>query len=380
MNKVLFVIDTLATGGAEKSILEIASRFREYQPVVCHIYNDESLKAAYQEKGIEVISLGVPGRYNFRLAAQRLSHVIDRLKPAIVHSTLFRSDVICRWLKGSNKIPLINSLVNNSYHPSRYRNASAIMRMKLMFVQAIDAFTAPRADLFISNSEAITLSNAKALKIPLHKIRVIYRGRDYKDFGNIPPARVESIRASLGLKNEKIVVNTGRLLERKGQLDLIRAFANARFVDPQTILLIAGEGPHRSVLEHEIQLLNIGDRVRLLGNRNDVPELLSIADCFAFPSHYEGLPGALIEAMMAGVPIIASDIPENLECVDRDAATIYASGDLQGLTASLESVINSSRDLREQTARARLLALEKFDIGAIAMKYENLYSQLLNLK
>jgi glycosyltransferase involved in cell wall biosynthesis len=119
------------------------------------------------------------------------------------------------------------------------------------------------------------------------------------------------------------------------------------------------------------------DDVKLLGNRNDIPRLLSIADSFVFPSHYEGLPGALIEAMMAKVPIIASRIPENLECVNDSSATLHGPGDIQDLAKAIHTVLLSPNEFKNKAQKAHSDALLKFNLASIASQYEETYDKLL---
>ncbi|SHG57535.1 Glycosyltransferase involved in cell wall bisynthesis [Chryseolinea serpens] len=376
MKKVLFVIDTLEMGGAEKSILEIASRFKNYTPVVCHIYPGDALKGAYLQQGIEVIGLDVPGHYNFGEAARRLQSTILSVQPAIVHSTLFRSDIVARRLRKKNGLPLINSLVNNTYHSSRFKTASMLMKMKLRVLQVLDAFTARKADLFFSNSEAIRQSNARSLVIPLDKIKVIYRGRDIEDFSNVPPEAVATLRNVWG-PHRRILLNVSRLLERKGQMDLILAFKQVHNQFPDVTLLIAGEGPFRKVLEAKIRAAGLTDSVQLLGTRNDVPALLKLAKAFVFPSHYEGLPGALIEAMMSHTPIVASGIPENLECVQEGEAFIFRPGDVNDLAKSILAALGVHGAAAQRAENAYAVARQKFDITSIAAQYEAAYDNLL---
>jgi len=376
MNKIFFVIDTLEMGGAEKSILDIVSRFKKYTPVVCHVYPGDALKASYAKQGIEVISLGVQGHYNFADAAKRLQNTIAAEKPLLVHSTLFRSDIIARRLRKKNGLPLVNSLVNNTYHSSRFQKAGLVMKLKLKALQALDAFTARQADLFISNSEAIRQSNAKSLRIPQDKIQVIYRGRVSEKFSNIPAETIEALRRQWGT-NKRVLLNVSRLLERKGQVDLITAFKKVHQQFPDVTLLIAGEGPFRKVLEDRIKATGLTDGVHLLGTRDDVPALLKLAHAFVFPSHYEGLPGALIEAMMSHTPIVASGIPENLECVQEGEAFIHRVGDIEDLTKGMFSVLENPVAAAARASKAFAVAKQKFDIDAIAAQYEAVYDKLL---
>ena len=113
-----------------------------------------------------------------------------------------------------------------------------------------------------------------------------------------------------------------------------------------------------------------------MGQVDNVSELLSNSSFLILPTHYEGLPGALIEAMLAKIPIFCSDIPENKECVNESMALFHRVGDPEDLLAQMKKgVAINDWDLRTQ--RAYEYALEKFDIQKIAMKYEEVYKKLL---
>lgn len=375
---ILFVIDTLNTGGAEKSLLDILSRFRDFRPVICHVYPGAELASEYQNRGIEVVSLDIPLNYHFYRAVRALRAVMEKYKPSVVHSTLWRSDIICRLAVAGTGVPLVNSFVNNSYHPSRYKKSAITQGLKLAVVQFIDAITAGRADLFVSNSRAIMVSNCKALRIPESKVRVVYRGRSF-EYPVLSSGERELIRRENHWSGRKIFLNVSRLLDRKGQLDLIRAFAILKKQDAlDFVLLIAGEGPFRSTLEKEIAGAGLEGSVKLLGNRADVFTLLQTADYFIFPSHYEGLPGALIEAMIARIPIVASAIPENLECVNAASAHLFEAGSSTDLMRAITAVIRNTAGNAEKTENAYRDAREKFDLDKIAEHYEMIYKKLLS--
>ncbi len=380
MIKVLFLIDTLEIGGAEKSLLTITAGFNSVIPVFVYIYKGNSLEKKFISKGIEVHSLGIKKGYNFNGALKKLLPLINEINPDIIHSTLFKSDIIARKLIKRYPKPLINSLVNNSYIKSRYKNLSFFGKIKLFIVQHYDSKTAKTVDLFISNSEAIKITNSIALKIPENKIKVIHRGRDSSNYNAISKQVLNKISDEIDFKKRKILLNVSRLLERKGQLDLLRAFNLVCKERDDLLLLIAGEGGYRVVLEAYIFENDLKDKVILLGNRNDVPTLLKIADYFVFPSWYEGLPGALIEAMMAGTPIIASDIPENIECVSSESALIFKKGSIDSLFNSIKWALSHEEKMKIKSANAIKISKEKFEISSIINEYELTYKELLKNK
>lgn len=379
MKKILYIIDTFQTGGAEKSLLDISIHNNKIVPYFITIYKGNQLAILAEQFGIKVFQLNINDKYGFHKAVVLIRPIIDEIQPDVIHSTLFRSDIIARKLKKYYKIPLVNSLVNNSYNNDRYRNLSLLGKFKLFGIQVYDSITANNVDLFISNSDTIKETNSYKLRIKPSKIKVIYRGRNFEQFQAVSKDKIIKLKNELGIcDGNKILLNVSRLLERKGQLDLLYAFFTISKINESVRLLIAGEGDYRDELENTISSLNLEDKVQLLGNRNDISQLLHLADIFVFPSHYEGLPGALIEAMMAEKIIICSDIPENKECVSNQEAVFFRKNDIKDLESKILSVLNSPNDFKIKGKAAKNIALEKFSIERIVDQYNMIYNDLIN--
>ncbi|QBZ97872.1 glycosyltransferase [Flavobacterium sangjuense] len=375
--KIVYIIDTLQTGGAEKSLVDIAINNNYFDCVFITIYKGDFLVKILEAHNIKVYSLNIATRYSFSEAVDKLIPLLHEINPDVIHSTLFRSDIIARRLKKHFKIPLINSFVNNSYTNDRYSKLSLTAKLKLYLVQCYDMITAQKVDCFISNSETIKLSNAKALRINLDKIKVIYRGRNSILFDNISADVVKQLKIKLQLEGKTVFLNVSRLLDRKGQLDLITAFREVNKINPETVLLIAGEGSYRSELETAINEFGLEKSVLLLGNREDIPVLLKMADFFVFPSYYEGLPGALIEAMMAEKIIICSDIPENKECATINEVIFFSKGDIGDLKLKMREVIMNAEQYSDKGKAAKQLANQKFDINKVVEYYHQTYNELI---
>ncbi len=376
--KVLFIIDTLQGAGAERSLVEIAKNFQHYIPVFIHIYVGDMLKPDLQRAGIKVYSLNIQKKYGFTEAVSLITPIYRKEKPSLVHSTLFRADMIARRMKKIfPKIPLMGSFVNNTYTPQRYRNQPFVQKVKLWLAYQLDKFSAKKVDFFISNSETIKKAEGDALGVPQSKIQVIYRGRNLKKFSNITQTEIDEIKASLGIESKNILLNVSRLIQRKGQLDLVNALPAVLEDFPDTVLLIAGHGNYENILEEKTSELNLQNHVKLLGRRMDVPELLELSTIFVYPSYAEGLPGALIEAMMARKIIIASNIGENLECVDEKCALIFEKGQVRELADKIKHALHNFSDLKNLGENARKTAEEKFELGSIAKQYEELYEEVV---
>ena len=368
--KVLYVIDTLEGYGAEKSLVEIAKNFKKVVPVFVHIYEGAMLKPILENEGIKVYSINLRKKYGFTEAVKLLEKIFLKERPEIIHATLYRSEIITRKLKIKYpEIKLIGSLVSNAYSKNRYYGKSYIAKLKLQYFHILERKTARLVDLFISNSYTIKHVTGKAVRIPEDKIRVIFRGRNKDNY-------LSSINRTQKSRNEDfILLNVSRLIPLKGQLDLIRALPEVA-KKYKFSLFIAGDGFFRSRLEQEVKRLHLKDYVNFIGRTDKVRQHLKKTDIFIYPSYSEGLPGALIEAMMAGNIIIASNIPENLECVNEDSAVIFKKGNVQELSKSIIKVLEDINAYKNLGENAQRIAFEKFDVKKIARQYEQVYQSI----
>jgi glycosyltransferase involved in cell wall biosynthesis len=175
-----------------------------------------------------------------------------------------------------------------------------------------------------------------------------------------------------------VLLNVGRLSLQKGQQFAIQALVGIVQHYPQVKLLIAGDGPLESDLQTLITQLGLTAHVTLLGNRNDVPSLLRVADIFVFPSLYEGLPGSIIEAMQAGLPVIASDIPMMDGLVEHEVTGVLTPPkDVEALTRAVCRLAENPQLAMQLAARAREVAAAEFAIDRIVRQMEGLYDAVL---
>ncbi|MBI6117340.1 glycosyltransferase [Salegentibacter maritimus] len=375
--KVLYIIDTLEGYGAEKSLVEITSNFTRITPIFVHIYQGDMLKPRLEEAGVRVYSLDLTKKYAFNLAVKKLKVIYLQEQPEIVHATLFRSEIIARKLKKAfPQIFLVGSFVSNAYSPERFRKKDALDRLKLSYFRNLDKRSSSSVDHFISNSYTIKDRTSRALGIDANKVSVIYRGRKSVDFNS---QKVQGKLPYLNSQNQ-ILLNVSRLIPLKGQLDLLKAMPQVIKVYPQIQLVFAGHGSFREYLERYARKLEVKDNIRFLGRIDNIPKLLVRSDIFLYPSYSEGLPGALIEAMMAQRIIIASNIPENLECVDENCALIYKKGNIPELVAHILRVLKNPEQYRALAENARKKAIEKFELSKVVTEYESFYLNAVSPK
>ena len=362
--KVLFVIDTLQLGGAEQSLLENTSRFKNILPIVCHLYTGSILEPRFAERGIKVHSLNISRKYGFLEAYKRLKKIVDSEQPDLMVAYLTRSEIVTRLLGKFNGIPVVGTFVNDLYCKSYNQHLSWKAKNVVSLFKYINKATSKICVGFVSNSQAIKEANARHLNIRPEKIQVINRGRDSFKFRRKSPDnyhRDDSVR----------FLNVSRLFSVKGHRYLILGFKQFLEKYPDATLSIVGDGPLYKELLALIQENNLEEKVVLLGSRNDVPTLLPEYDCFIFPSLVEGFSGAIVEAMFAGLPILASDIDQN-----KEAITHLKTGYLFGKESPEEAAkamtwFKENRDVANKLAmNAYEYAKENFELDTIVNRFE----------
>jgi glycosyltransferase involved in cell wall biosynthesis len=372
--KVFFTLDTLGIGGTEGSTLEIISRFSQNTKVkLIYFYPPHDLKEEYEKAGIEVQFVPLKTKTSFIQGVKSLIKIIREEKPDLVVSSIAKADLISRIACWITRTKVIGTFINDTYGESRIKE----MKMKKKYLTfyyfwMLDKITAKIPVYWISNSKSIAYSNANALNIRKNKIQVIYRGRETKNFLNWESQAIH--------QNFKFVF-LGRLIERKGLRELIEAFVNLKETHKDIQLDIYGKGDFHNELKKLIAQHDMTDSIFLNGPVLNGYTKLYDSHCFVFPSWYEGFSGTLIEAMLAGIPIIASNISMNLEAVtDQKTALIFKVNDKVDLIEKMKAMISHYPEMVEMGKQARLEALSRFDINIISEQYETFLKSVVENK
>jgi glycosyltransferase involved in cell wall biosynthesis len=366
--RVLYLIDSLIAGGAERSLAALAPHYTKQDVAldVAYLYaRDNVWIPALEAAGAGVFSLaGTGGMSGAVLRTRRL--IADR-RPDLLHTTLFDADLVGRSAALFTRVPVVTSLVNESYGDEQRRNPN-VRAWKLRAAQLADAATARRVTRFHAVSTNVATVSARRLHVPPGRIDVIPRGRDPEELGERDGARRRRIRAALGVGDtDEVLLALGRHEYQKGFDVLIAAFGRLRQDRAHARLFIAGrEGSVSAQLREAVLTAGVADAVEFLGFRSDVPELLCGADAFVSASRWEGSPGSVIEAMALEAPIVATDIPAVREVLgDRDAAVLSAPEDASALARAMAHVLDD-RGSQARVARARARFLDCFTIDRIA--------------
>jgi glycosyltransferase involved in cell wall biosynthesis len=368
--KVLFVIDTLQTGGAEQSLLANVIRFKKMQPVVCHLYAGDQLKQRFIDHGVTVLSVGLKKKYGFPQAYKQLKAIVQKEQPDIIVAYLTRSELVARLVgRRFRHIPVIGNFVSDLYSDAYNSTLSWKAKVLVPVFKWANRSTARFCKGFMAITEAVKQTNGKALGIDANKIVVIHRGRDSNTF------RFQVPQTNPGKPLR--FLNVGRLVPVKGQRDLILAFKEFLPACPQAVLHIAGDGPARESLSALIKELGLQNNVVLLGSRNDIPQLINEYDCFVFPSYSEGFGAATLEAMFAGLPVLVSQIPAHKELVTHmETGYVFETGSVQAITQALLWYKDNLTVANAMAVNANEYARQHFELSTIAGKTEN---YLLNM-
>jgi len=372
--KVFFTLDTLSIGGTERSTLDILSHFsKDTQVKVIYFYKGHELKEAYEQAGIPLHYVGLKTGKSFLQGIKALITIIRTEKPDLVVSSIARADLMSRIACFITRTTILGTFVNDSYGDIRVEeHKKRKTYIKFIYAWSLDKLTSFVPKYWIANCKSIAFSNAKALGLNLNKLKVIYRGRDTAKF---PVWQAPEFNGKIKF------VFVGRLMERKGVYELLEV---AKMLHEEKLnfqLDIFGGGNMQGELQKIIEDNGLQNTITLHGTVQQGWKKIYEGHCFVFPSWYEGFSGSLVEAMITGIPIIASDIPMNKEAVtDGKTAVMFKVKDKQQLFESMKKVIADYDDVLILGKNARAEALARFDINIIANQYEAFLKSVVNEK
>jgi glycosyltransferase involved in cell wall biosynthesis len=375
--RVLYVIDGLGTGGAERSLAESLPGLERHgiEMVVRGLHPRE---VGVQQELASRFDVGiVPGATRLqRLTA--LHRVIAQVRPDLVHTTLYEADVLGR-LANRGGAPLLTTLANTNYAAVR-RDDPAVSPRKLSAMRRIDAWTARHLTThFHAVTHAVKRAAMHSLRVKGDAITVIERGRDMTRLGERTPARRREVRGCLGLaEDDELLLTVGRQEHQKGQIHLLDAMAELVPRREKLVLVCAGrQGAVSGKLEQLRRQHRLSERVQFLGHRDDVPDLLAAADLFVFPSLYEGIGGAAIEAMALGLPIVSTRIPAMQEVLaDGTSAVLVPPADPAALAVAIEALLDDPARRATLGDGARRAFAERFAIDRYTARIAGLYSSI----
>ncbi len=365
MIRVLQVIATLDRAGAEKQLVDLCRNLdrSKFEPAMCCLTRGGPFAADLRRAGIPLRLLNKRGRWDLRVI-WRAMRVIREFQPQIVHTWLPTANTLGRVAGLFAGVPV---LIASERSKDAWKGAARLMA---------DRILAKRTTRIVTNAEAVRDFLADEIGLPKEKIRVIRNGLNLAEFD---AAAARGPSAALPDPEGCTVVGTvGRLERQKGMADLIEAVARLPRDLQQVKLWIVGEGPLERKLQLKAAELEMGERVRFLGERSDVPALMRRFDLFALSSLWEGLPNVVLEAMAARRAVVATKVDGTPEAVTHGWTGVLAPpSNPVVLAQALERLLRDPALRRKYGEAGRQKVEQRFGLDRMVQETQDMYREAL---
>jgi glycosyltransferase involved in cell wall biosynthesis len=358
------LIETDGPGGAERTLASLALELQAagaYNLVVLPADREGWLAQQLADSGvaIEYFRLDRPVSVT---CAQWLTAAFRRHRIALAHSHEFTMAVYGAWAAWRAGVPHVITMHGSRYYAKRLRRRFALRAGVTL------------GGRIVAVSHELARQLGRDLLVPASRIATIANG-----VRGVPFAP-STLRDELGLvREDRLVLAIGNLYPVKGHRHAVEALGLLQGRHPRLHLAIAGRGETAVALREQAAELGVAHRVHLLGLRADIANLLAAADIFVLPSLSEGLPLALLEAMFAECPIVASDVGEVRNVLaNGDAGILVPPADARPLAAALDTLLEAPTHARELAVRAGRRAALEYDISRMVARYAALYEELLS--
>ncbi len=365
---VVHFTDSSEFGGAEQALLTMLASLdssRWNLLLVHHPHQElERLVDGASELGVETVAVPRmdPGWQGIE-RVPRFAAKLRSFRPAIVHFHL-TWPLACQYAIVAGRFARAGALVATSH---LYVETSMSSRARVQ-----QRILSRLVDRYMAVSTAVKEELVAKLGWPEKRIEVVHNGVVIP--ADLPtPDQVLRREMTCG-GDGAIVLVPARLTAQKGHSVLLRAAARVAAAN----FVFAGDGPDRAALAALVSQLRLEDRVTFLGWRRDIPELIAAADLVVLPSWYEGLPLAVLEAMAAGRPVIASRIPGIQEIITEGAdGVLFEPGDAAALARAIGEVLSDPSKARRLGAAARQTVSGRFSAAAMGDRVGQVYAALL---
>jgi len=363
--RVLYLSHAFAVGGAEEMVLNLVRHLPpQYVPAVACIHEAGPIGLEIERTGVPFKVLGLKPGVLRPFDVLRLRDFLYECQPDIVHTFLLTGSLYGRFAAMMARVPVVIGTEVNVYEKKRTLHALA------------ERWLMRDTDAVVASAESVRDFYIRQVKADPAKVEVIYNAVDWAQL-QATMSRDE-MRASVDVPTDApLLTIIARLTEQKGHRILLDALVRPDLAHAR--LLVVGDGPLRQALERQAANLGLSPRVRFVGARRDLGNILAATDAFVMPSFWEGLPLAMVLAMGAGVPVVATrvaGIPEVVQ--DGVTGLLVTPGDSGELGAALARVVNddTTRVLLGQAART--FVGPRFGVDGYVQSVTALYDRLMS--
>lgn len=379
--KVLHLITRLIVGGAQDNTL-LTAELHDRARYEVHVASGPSGDLVERARSVADAFHPIPHLANPIAPvadARALAEIVALLRRErydVVHTHSSKAGTLGRLAGRLAGVPAVVHTIHGSpFHPHQ-------PRWKRALYVGIERGARRLADAILTLSDSDRLEFTERRIVDAGRSQTVYTGMAPERL--VPTAGVDpaATRAALGVpEGGTLVLSVGRHDRQKAPDLLVRAFARVAPSRPGVVLAMAGDGPIRDEIEALAATLGVADRIRFLGTRSDVPDLLAAADIFSFTSVREAMGRAMLEAMLAQLPVVVprtSGIPEAAH--HGETGRLFEVGDVGGIADNLLYLIDRPEERLRLGRAARTLVLNQFDAHTMVDAIEALYERLLAQK
>lgn len=360
------LIPSLNPGGAENLLLGITRKAKS-EPMnhtICYFEKSSYLREKFERYGATVkhikSSVLLPPYVDPITVAHLLRYFRENSFDIITNHVYVTHHLgrICGVLSDSDTVISVHHNTRSNYHP---------------YFRLIEQYTRDLDDATVAVSEAAKSSFNRS---PDEDWQVIHNGIDVREFRNCVYRAKNENEGDLDLSNKyPIFLNVGRYSEQKSQIDIICAFESVVDSFKNAHLLLVGQsGDLKEDLHRAAKRRKLQDHISITGRIDNIHRPYALADVFVLSSIHEGFGIVLLEALSAGLPVVATDIPAVNEVLKDEFGTIVPTRSPNRLATAMENIVNN----KEENSEARFnYSLEHFDIRETADGYLELYQEFL---
>ena len=386
---VVHLIEDLGPGGAERLLYTNLKHFdpaRVHSTVFTVYPRATHWLQPIRDLGVEVASLNCEGPRDLPKAIRQFYRWLKANPTDVIHSHLWAANVVGRISGRLARVPVISSVHNPDHERTAWSDGSDVSLLKRRTAKTLDRWTARLGNQrLIAVSEYVRQSAQRHLRFPAEKIELLYNPIDVDSVTRPAEKNRAELLQELGLpENAVVLLNVGRVSPQKGLIYAVRALPSiiARF--PSAHLLSAGaltDPAWHDELKREAVRAGVADHFHLLGARRDVADLLRACDVFIFPSLYEGLGIALIEAMAAGCACIATDVGPISEFMrNEEDGILIPSENSEALAKAVCDLLATARRREQLSANAKRTAADRFQPQPAADQLTRIYERVAHGK
>ena len=362
--RILQIIPSLDRSGAEKQLCLLAAGLPcdEFEVHVCALTRGGPLAENLRQAGIPLTVIGKRFKVDPQAYWQLKRH-IRHIQPELIHAWMFAANA---YGYAAARACGVKHFVAGQRCVDPWKSSVQL---------AIDRYVGRHGSVTVANSPGVRDFYVRH-GVPAEKIRVIPNG--------IPSAPAsdatrEQLLDELELpRRARLIGLIGRLWPQKRVKDAIWATDLLKVIRDDVHLLIIGDGPQRDVLHRFRDQVVIRDRVHFLGHRDDVPRLMPHFDVVWSTSGYEGQSNVVLEAMAAGVPVVATDIPGTRDLVvDNQTGLLYAVGDRAALARQTRKLLDDAELAARLATTAKQRVGEEFSVVRMIERHAKLYREIM---